>query len=118
MKCSSLLLHGEQANVRKCRLHMLGSITDNLMGEPHAAHSGPWFCLSSIRDPMLVGSPRKIPIQGGDRTGLLFRVPESLVKIAQFYKLSNRKDANMAPPDISSRLAFDLGLVVQDRGQQ
>jgi len=50
MKCTSLLLHGAQANVRKCRLHMLGSITDNLMGYPQAAHRGPWFCLSSIRD--------------------------------------------------------------------
>lgn len=51
MKCSSLLLHGGQTNVRKCRLHMLGSITANLMGDPQAAHNGPWFCLSSISYP-------------------------------------------------------------------
>jgi hypothetical protein len=32
--------------------------------------------------PMLGGSHRWIPLQGGDRTSLLFRVPESPVKIA------------------------------------
>jgi hypothetical protein len=51
MKCSSLLLHRGQANVRKCWLHMLGSITANLMGESQATHCGPWFCLSSMRYP-------------------------------------------------------------------
>ena len=51
MKCSSLLLHCGQANVLKCWPHMLGSITANLMGEPQAAHCGPWFCLSSMRYP-------------------------------------------------------------------
>jgi hypothetical protein len=40
MKCSSLLLHCGQANVRKCWLHMLGSITANLMGESQATHCG------------------------------------------------------------------------------
>jgi hypothetical protein len=57
MKCSSLLLHGEQANVRKCRLHMLGSMSDNLMGHPQVPHSGPGFCVSSIRDPKAGQSP-------------------------------------------------------------
>ena len=51
MKCCSLLLHCGQANDRKSWRHMLGSIAVNLMGEPHAAHSGPWFCLSSITIP-------------------------------------------------------------------
>jgi hypothetical protein len=27
---------------------MLGSITDNFIGEPQAVHCGPWFCLSSM----------------------------------------------------------------------
>lgn len=51
MKCCSLLLHCGQANDRKSWPHMLGSIAVNLMGEPQAAHSGPWFCLSSIATP-------------------------------------------------------------------
>jgi hypothetical protein len=51
MKCSSLLLHCGQANVPKCWLHMLGSITANLIGELQATHCGLWFCLSSIRYP-------------------------------------------------------------------
>ena len=34
--------------------HMLGSTAVNFIGEPHAVHCGPWFCLSSMTLPLPV----------------------------------------------------------------
>jgi hypothetical protein len=46
--CRSSLLHCGQVKVRKSWPNALGSIAVNFIGESHAAHCGPWFCVSSM----------------------------------------------------------------------
>jgi hypothetical protein len=46
--CRSTLLHSGQVNVRKSWPVLLGSMAESFIGEPHAVHCGPWFCLSSM----------------------------------------------------------------------
>jgi hypothetical protein len=51
MICRWTLLQCWQVKVRKSWPVWLGSIADNLIGEPQAVHSGPWFCASSTGVP-------------------------------------------------------------------
>ena len=44
----------------------LGSIAESFIGEPQAVHCGPWFCVSSMRQPS--GRRREFP---GKPTGRL-----------------------------------------------
>jgi hypothetical protein len=48
MMWRSTRLHTRQVNVRKSWPVLLGSIADNLIGEPQAVHCGPLFCASSM----------------------------------------------------------------------
>lgn len=80
MKCSSLLLHRGQAYVRKYWLHMLGSITANLTGEPQAMHWGLGFVCRAYATLCWAGARHSLsPIEadtGGDGSSMLSRFPE------------------------------------------
>jgi hypothetical protein len=46
--CRCTLWHCGQVKVRRSWPNALGSIAVNFIGESHAAHCGPWFCVSSM----------------------------------------------------------------------
>jgi hypothetical protein len=46
--CRCSLLHCGQVKVRRSWPTALGSIAVNFIGDPHAVHCGPWFCVSSM----------------------------------------------------------------------
>jgi hypothetical protein len=48
IRCRCSLLHCGQVKVRRSWPNALGSIAVNFIGESHAVHCGPWFCVSSM----------------------------------------------------------------------
>jgi hypothetical protein len=53
--CRCSLLHCGQLKVRRSWPNAPGSIAVNFIGDPHAVHCGPWFCLSSMGCLLLSG---------------------------------------------------------------
>ena len=80
MICRSTLWHCGQANVRRSCPNALGSIAVNLIGEPQAVHSGPWFCVSSmvapsVRSPEFPSKPPQVSrLHGIGRNDLVLYV--------------------------------------------
>jgi hypothetical protein len=98
--CRCNLRHCVQVKVRRSWPNALGSIAVNFIGEPHAVHCGPWFCVSSMRlscsgraqHSQGVRIAGEVPSRRRRRDGVIImlrRVPERLLNTAQIRKIDD-----------------------------